>query len=40
MRATFSVTFLIQKGKCKADGTAPILARLTVNPSDRILAYL
>ncbi len=31
MRATFSITFIIQKGKCKADGTAPILARLIVN---------
>lgn len=31
MRATFNVIFFVQKGKCKADGTAPILARLTVN---------
>lgn len=31
MRATFNVMFFVQKGKCKADGTAPILARLTVN---------
>ena len=29
--STFSVIFVIQKGKCKADGTAPILARITVN---------
>lgn len=31
MRATFNVMFFVQKGKCKADGTAPILARLTLN---------
>lgn len=30
-RATFNVMFLIQKGKAKANGQAPILARLTVN---------
>lgn len=23
--------FFVQKGKCKADGTVPILARLTIN---------
>lgn len=31
MRATFNVMFFVQKGKCKADDIAPILARLTVN---------
>ncbi|MBO5419506.1 MAG: hypothetical protein J6A22_05420 [Bacteroidales bacterium] len=30
-RSTFKVVFLIQKGKCRADGKAPILARITVN---------
>lgn len=29
--ATFSVIFIIQKGKCRTDGTAPIVARITVN---------
>ncbi len=31
MRATFSIMFLVQKGKCKSSGRAPIMARLTVN---------
>ena len=30
-QSTFSVIFVIQKGKSKADGTAPIMARITVN---------
>lgn len=30
-KATFNVMFLIQKGKLKANGNAPILARITVN---------
>ena len=33
MRATFNVNFFIQKTKCRTDGQAPILARLTVNQS-------
>ena len=28
---TFSVIFVIQKGKCRPDGKAPIVARITVN---------
>lgn len=31
MKATFKVTFLIQKGKVKANGKAPIVARIIVN---------
>lgn len=31
MKATFKVTFLLQKGKARADGTAPIVARIIVN---------
>lgn len=31
MKSTFSVMFIIQKGKLKANGKAPILARITVN---------
>ncbi len=30
-KSTFSVMFLIQKGKLKSNGNAPILARITVN---------
>lgn len=30
-RSSFNVMFLIQKGKLKANGTAPILTRITVN---------
>lgn len=30
-KSTFSVTFVAQKGKPKADGTVPILARIIVN---------
>ena len=30
-KSTFKTIFLIQKGKCRADGKAPILARITVN---------
>lgn len=30
-KATFNVMFLIQKGKLKANGNAPIMARITVN---------
>jgi site-specific recombinase XerD len=31
MKATFKVTFVMQKGKIKADGKAPIIARIIVN---------
>lgn len=31
MKATFKVTFLLQKGKVKASGRAPIVARIIVN---------
>ena len=31
MKATFKLLFFVQKTKMKADGTAPILARVTVN---------
>lgn len=31
MKATFNVSFFIQKSKTKTDGTAPIIARLTIN---------
>ena len=31
MKATFKVTFLLQKGKVKSDGKAPIVTRITVN---------
>jgi len=31
MKATFNVMFIIQKGKLKPNGNAPILARITVN---------
>lgn len=30
-KSTFRVIFVIQKGKCRPDGTAPIVARITVN---------
>lgn len=30
-QATFSLIYVIQKGKLKKDGTAPILARITIN---------
>ncbi len=30
-KSRFSVIFLIQKGKCRPDGKAPIVARITVN---------
>lgn len=29
--STFSVIFVMQKGKCNAEGTAPIMGRVTVN---------
>ena len=31
MKATFKVTFVLQKGKVRADGKAPIVARIIVN---------
>ena len=31
MKATFKLTFVLQKGKVKANGQAPIVARLIVN---------
>ena len=31
MKATFKVTFLLQKGKLKASGKAPIVTRIIVN---------
>lgn len=31
LRGGLSISFIIQKGKAKADGRAPILARVTVN---------
>ena len=31
MKATFKVTFILQKGKAKSDGKAPIVTRITVN---------
>ena len=31
MKATFKVTFLLQKGKIKANGKAPIVTRIIVN---------
>ena len=31
VKSSFSVTFIIQKGKIRVDGTAPILARVIVN---------
>ena len=31
MKATFKVTFILQKGKVKSDGKAPIVTRITVN---------
>ena len=30
-KSTFCVIFVIQKGKCRPDGTAPIVARITLN---------
>lgn len=30
-RATFTVTYYINRGKCNKDGLAPIIARITVN---------
>ena len=30
-KSTFAVIFIIQKGKIREDGTAPIVARITVN---------
>lgn len=31
VKSSFSVTFIIQKGKLRVDGTAPIMARVIVN---------
>ncbi len=31
LKSTFAVAFIIQKGKCRADGTAPIFARISLN---------
>ena len=31
MKSTFTVLFIIQKGKPKADGRVPIMARITIN---------
>ncbi|WP_099462892.1 Arm DNA-binding domain-containing protein [Parabacteroides provencensis] len=31
MKSTFTVLFIIQKGKPKADGRVPIIARITIN---------
>ena len=31
MKSSFSVTFIIQKGKLRVDGTVPIMARVIVN---------
>lgn len=30
-KSTFAVIFILQKGKCREDGSAPIVARITVN---------
>ena len=30
-KSTFAIIFVLQKGKAREDGTAPIVARITVN---------